>query len=53
MTNFKRISASPEALAEFIHGIQYGYDKSFLKIINWLGYASEKNILAWLKQESE
>lgn len=56
-TNFDRITASPEALAEFIDGlVSYAYDlKSTSTEDDYFKYCfeSKERVLNWLKQESE
>lgn len=59
-TNFQRITASPEALAEFINKTEETYERCCKGDIRcdfcecqWCGIAGRSELVEWLKQESE
>ena len=59
-TNFSRITASPEALAEFINKAEETYERCCKGDIRcdfcdcqWCGIAGRSELVEWLKQESE
>ena len=59
-TNFQRITASPEALAEFINKAEETYERCCKGDIRcdfcdcqWCGIAGRSELVEWLKQESE
>ena len=58
-TNFDRITASPEALAEFINKAEETYERCCKGDIRcdfcdcqWCGIAGRSELVEWLKQES-
>ena len=58
--NFDRITASPEALAEFVHEAESMYErccKGDLRCdycgCKWCGLAGRKHLIDWLNEESE
>ena len=60
MTNFESITASPEALAEFINKAEETYERCCKGDIRcdfcdcqWCGTAGRSELVEWLKQESE
>ena len=59
-TNFQRITASPEALAEFINKAEETYERCCKGDIRcdfcdwqWCGIAGRSELVEWLKQESK
>jgi len=59
-TNFDRITASPEALAEFINKAEETYERCCKGDIRcdfcdcqWCGIAGRSELVEWLKQESK
>ena len=59
-TNFQRITASPEALAEFINKAEETYERCCKGDVRcdfcdcqWCGIAGRSELVEWLKQESE
>ena len=57
-TNFDRITASPEALAKFIHKAERAYEKCVNECLNcdncecqWCGLAGRKELIDWLNEE--
>ena len=60
LTNFQRITASPEALAEFINKAEETYERCCKGDIRcdfcdcqWCGIAGRSELVEWLKQESK
>ena len=59
-TNFDRITASPEKLAEFIHEAESVYERCAKGDLNcdycecqWCGLAGRKDLIDWLNGESK
>ena len=59
-TNFQRITASPEALAEFINKAEETYERCCKGDIRcdfcecqWCGIAGRSELVEWLKKESK
>ena len=59
-TNFQRITASPEALAEFINKAEETYERCCKGDIRcdfcdcqWRGIAGRSELVEWLKKESK
>ena len=59
-TNFSRITASPEALAEFINKAEETYERCCKGDVRcdfcdcqWCGIAGRSELVEWLKQESD
>jgi hypothetical protein len=60
VTNFDRITASPEALAEFIHEAESVYERCAKGDLNcdycecqWCGLAGRKDLIDWLNEECD
>ena len=60
MTNFSRITASPEALAEFINKAEETYERCCKGDIRcdfcdcqWCGIAGRSELVEWLMQEED
>ena len=60
ITNFNRITASPEALAEFIHEAESVYERCAKCDLNcdycecqWCGLAGRKDLIEWLNEENK
>lgn len=59
-TNFRRVAASPEALAEFINKAEETYERCCKGDIccdfcdcQWCGIAGRSELVEWLKKESD